>query len=128
MAGPNEEVEGGAVNARGRAFARCRMRLEAEEDAGGSSRSRRGRQGSGDAGEAREARVARIRARKALDGRRATDPGDEAVVKLQGHGGLLRFPVQSETEKERVENGEGKAGREKEGKKKGAGEVGPGSR
>ena len=47
-----------------------------------SSKSSRGRWGSGDAAEAREARVARIRARKALDGRRATDPGDEAVVKL----------------------------------------------
>ena len=58
------------------------MRLKAEEDACGSSKSSRGRRGSGDAGEAREARVARIRARKALDERRATDLGDKAVVKL----------------------------------------------
>ena len=63
-----------------------------------------------------------------MDGREAMDPDDGAVVKLQGHGGLLRFPVQNETEKERVENGEGKVGREKEGKKKGVGKVGPGSR
>ena len=68
------------------------------------------------------------RAEEALDGRGAMDPDDGAVVKLQGHGGLLRFPVQNETEKERVENREGKEGREKEGKKKRAGEVGPGRR
>ena len=71
--------------------------------------------GSGDAGEAREARVGRIRARKALDGRGATDPGDGAVVKLQSHGGLHRFPVQNETERKRVENGEGEEGRERKG-------------
>ena len=82
---------------------------------GGSSRSRRGRRGSGDAGEAREARVGRIRARKALDGRGATDPGDGAVVKLQSHGGLHRFPIQNETERKRVENGEGEEGRERKG-------------
>ena len=36
-------------------------------------------------------------------------------MKLQSHGGLHRFPVQNETERKRVENGEGEEGRERKG-------------